>query len=239
MLLVEVETPVVVVVVPVLRKIVDVGALGMQDLAEQPLLGHVETRQFEEVVNAVLEHHAVTARALRGVDQLPALLDVGGGGNLDGHMLAVLHGVNGQRHMVHPVGGDVDQVDIVTLAKLFVSLGAYVLVGRRLACIGQSLLALGYIVGLKIAQTFDLDPVDMGETVDGGRTAHAESDESYADHGNGIGGESEHRLLAGGARRLVEYDDAVLQFVVVAGNSAVATTTLHQHSRQECCACNK
>lgn len=70
--LVEVEAPVALVLVPVRLEVVDVAAGSVKHLAEETLLGHVEGGHLEEVVDAVLEHHAVPLGTLGRVDQLPA-----------------------------------------------------------------------------------------------------------------------------------------------------------------------
>ena len=98
----------------------------------------------------------MAARTLRGVDQLPALGHVDRGGNLHGHVLAVLHGVNGQRHVIHPVGSYIYKVYVVALAQLLIGLGPHILVGLRTARVRQHVLALGHVNLLKIAETFDL-----------------------------------------------------------------------------------
>ena len=119
---VVVQPPVVPVGRPEVVEVVQVGPLHVQHLAEESLLRHVQRSQFEEVVDAVLEHHAMLAGALAGVDELPYLVHIEGCGHLDGHVLAVLHRVDRQRHMVYPVGGDVDEVNVVAQAHFLVCL---------------------------------------------------------------------------------------------------------------------
>jgi len=46
--LVEVETPVALIMLPERIEVVDVRTFGVDDLAEQPVLGHVERRQLEK-----------------------------------------------------------------------------------------------------------------------------------------------------------------------------------------------
>ena len=69
--LVELEAPVFVILVPEWLEVVDVSALAVDEFAEHALLGHVESGQFEEVVTAVLEHHAVALGLFGNVDKLP------------------------------------------------------------------------------------------------------------------------------------------------------------------------
>ena len=56
-------------------------------------------------------------------------------------MMAVLKGVEGDRHMDHPVGGDVHKVDVVPVAELLISLRTQIVVCRRQPCLLEYILA--------------------------------------------------------------------------------------------------
>ena len=186
------------------------------------MLRHVERRQFEEIVNAVLEHHAVAPGLLGGVDQLPALVERHGCGNLDGHMLAVLHGVDGHRHMQLPRGADVHQVDVVALAELFPPLLAAVRSRCGEIVFRENLLRLLDPLGIEVAERLDFDPVDMGETLHRTGAAHAQSDESDPHDRNRVDSQPQHRMLALGTGRLVEYDYAVGHAVTLRRRAAAS-----------------
>ena len=64
MLLVEVKPPVVIICIPERLEIVDIGTLGVENLAEKTLLGHIEASELKEVIDAVLKHHAMLPGAL-------------------------------------------------------------------------------------------------------------------------------------------------------------------------------
>ena len=147
-LLVEVQPPVALVVVPELLQVVDIGALDVENLPEEPQLGHVERRQLKEVVDAVFEHHAVALRPFGRVDQLPALLERHRRGDLEGHVPALLHGVDRHRGVQLPRRGDVDQVDVVAAAELLPPLLAAV--GGRFGQTAphENLLRGGYPLGV-------------------------------------------------------------------------------------------
>jgi hypothetical protein len=119
MLLVEVHAPVVVVVGPELGEVVEIAAFGVEHLAEETLLGHVEGVHLKEVVNAVLKHHAVELLLLGLVDKRPDFLEAGGSGHLDSGVLAVVHCVEGHGSVCLPVGDNIHEVYVVTLAELF------------------------------------------------------------------------------------------------------------------------
>ena len=238
-LLVEVQTPVVVIRIPEIRQIVYICTLGMDDLAEETLLGHIEARELEEVIDAVLEHHAVAARTLRGVDQLPALGHAHGGGNLHGYVLAVLHGIYCDGHMVHPVGRNIYKVYIVTLAKLLVCLIAYIALGLGEACTLEDSLALVDIRLLKVAKSLDLDALQMRETLHGTRAAHAEADKADTYDRDGVGCKSEHRLLTGGTCRFVEDDHTVLERIVFSHNGTGCPAASRQYGTSHKCASDK
>ena len=113
--------------------------------------------------------------------------------------------------MVHPVGRNIYKVYIVALAKLLVCLIAYIALGLGEACTLEDSLALVDIRLLKVAKSLDLDAFQMRETLHGTRAAHAEADKADTYNRYGVGCKSEHRLLTGSARRLIEYDHAVLE----------------------------
>lgn len=166
-LLVEVETPVALVIVPESLQIVNIRPLDMEDITEQPLFGQVERREFEKVVDTVFEHHTMALGLLGGVHQLPALVERRGGGNLHGDMLALLHGVDSHRHVLLPRGDDVDEVDVVAFAKLFPALLAAVSLRSGKSASREDRLCAVDPLGIKVAECFDIDPVKMGEALHG------------------------------------------------------------------------
>ena len=113
--------------------------------------------------------------------------------------------------MVHPVGRNIYKVYIVTLAKLLVCLIAYIALGLGEACTLEDSLALVDIRLLKVAKALDLDALQMCKALHSTRAAHAQTDEADTYDRYGVGCKSEHRLLTGSARRLIEYDHAVLE----------------------------
>ena len=240
-LLVEVQAPVVVVVIPEIREVVDVSTLGVKNLAEQTLLCHIEAGELEKVVNAVLKHHTVTACAFRCVNQLPALLQRCCCGHLDSNVLAVLHSIYSDRCVVNPVGSDVDKVDIIALAELLVSLRTYITLCFGKISLFENCLALVNIALLQVTQALNLNTLKVSETLYGTRSAHTQAHESYAYNGNGVGGKAEHRLLTSCACRLVKDNHTILQFVIITCDStSIATTaTLQHNTHQECSAENK
>ena len=135
-------------------------------------------------------------------------------------MLAVLHGVNRHRHMQLPRGADIDEVDVVAPAKLFPAL--FTAVGRGCGEIpaGKDLLRLLDPVGIEVAERLDLDAVEVGETLHGARTAHAQPDESDPHDGYRIGRQPQHRMLALGTGRGIENNHAVHDAVTLRRRSA-------------------
>ena len=176
----------------------DICALGVQDFAEEALLRHIEGIHFEEVIHAVFEHHAVTARALRGIDEVPDFVEGHCSRHLDSHMLAMLHGIEGHGGMGLPVGGDVDQVDIVAfyeLAPYRVVTGIYV--GPGSACGLEVSLYATHVGSVDVAQGHDLGAGYVCEAVHGTRSAHAQADKAHAHGVERFGGIGHHVFLAG------------------------------------------
>ena len=218
--LVEVEAPVALVIIPVGFEVVNIGAFGVEYLAEQPVLSHVERRQLEEVIDTVLEHHAVALCLLGSVDQLPALVERHGGWDFDGDMLAVLHGINRHRDVQLPRGADVNQVDVIAPAKFLPPLLPAVRGSSREVMSGEDLLRLVDTLGVEVAERHDLDPVDVGEAFHGARAAHTQPDETYAYDRDRVDRQPQNGMLALGTGRDVEYDHAVDDAVTLRGRRA-------------------
>ena len=180
-LMIVVQTPVVPVVGPEILQVVDVAALDVEHLAEQPLLGHIQRIHLEEVVDAVFELHAVLARALRGVDEGPDLVERHGRRHFDGGVLALFHGVYAHPGVVLPVGSDIHQVDIVALAELLPSIFRIGVLGSGGETgLFEHLLALGHVFRQQVAQSDDFRTGNVDKTLHGSRSAHAETDEANA-----------------------------------------------------------
>ena len=64
------HSPVSLVHIPERLQVVAVRTLGVDNLAEETLLGYVQAGDFKVIVAAVLQHHAVLAGALGGVHQV-------------------------------------------------------------------------------------------------------------------------------------------------------------------------
>ncbi len=96
-------------------------------------------------------------------------------------MLALLHGVDHHRGMLFPVGGDIDQVDIITLAEFLPGFfTAAVGGGTGQAGLLEDALCLLHPVFVQVAQGHDLRSRDMGKTLYGARAAHAQADKADA-----------------------------------------------------------
>ena len=198
----------------------NIGAFGVEYLAEQPVLSHVERRQLEEVVDTVLEHHAVALCLLGSVDQLPALVERHGGWDFDGDMLAVLHGINRHRDVQLPRGADVNQVDVIAQAKFLPPLLPAVRGGGREVMSGEDLLRLVDTLGVEVAERHDLDPVNVGEAFHGARAAHTQPNETHAYDRDRVDRQPQNGMLALDTGRDVEYDHAVDDAVTLRGRRA-------------------
>ena len=233
--LVEFKTPVFVVFAPIGLQVMDVGAFAMDEFAEHALLGHVEGGQLEEVVAAVLEHHAVALGLFGHVDELPAFFNGGGSRHFEGHVFAMLHGVGGHHDMGLPVGADVDEVDVIALAELAPAVAARIGSGTwQFFCFKDLGLNGFYAVGLNVTEGHDGHAVNVGHAVDGIGTAHAEADEADTDILDRGDGELKDALLTFDAQRLVE-EDAVVDddIVALAGVSSSLGIADEGSSQQE------
>ncbi|GBL43877.1 alpha-N-acetylgalactosaminidase [Verrucomicrobiota bacterium] len=183
----------------VLREVVDVGALGMLEFAEEALAGHVQDEELLIAVAAVLDDRAVALGLLRGVDQFPAFVNRDGGRHLDEGVLAALHGLESHRHVPFPRSGDVDHVDVIPGDHLFPGILGVGVDDRLLAGLGLHVVegALGAL-GLEVADRHHFGEVDVDRGVDVGHAA-GEADERAAHLLQGLGLQVPDRLIAGGA----------------------------------------
>ena len=195
--LVVVEPPVVPILVPERIEVVAVSAFHMDNFAEEPALGHLERRHLKEVVDAVLQHHAVFAGLFGLVDQAPDLVHVEGCGHLDGHMLAAFHGIHGNRIMVEPVGADVHQIDVSLLTEaapglLLATVGTC---RNRFSFFADELLARFDTVGKKVAQGHDLGTGNLDKTTHSLTAAHAQAHNTDVDGFDRFGRQAQDILL--------------------------------------------
>ncbi len=200
-----------------------IGAFAVNDFSEEPVLCHIQAGELEAVVAAVLEHHAVTLGALRGVHKVPALLDGSGGGHLDGHVLAMLHSIHRDGSMELPGNGEVDEVDVVPFAEFLVAfLTGEFIEGTRCAKLLDDALGTVDAVLMEVAQGNDARILDKGQTPHGAGSAVTQADEADPHMLDGVALETQHGLLVGGTGRSVVYNlivlDCVAVFVAGAGN---------------------
>ena len=180
-----------------LAEIVHIGAFAVEQIAKQAGVDHAQDGSFVGAVAAILEDHAVAAGLFRGVDELPAVFDGGGGGHFDGGMLAVLHGGNRHLHVPVPGRGDHDQVKVVASHQRFeIVFAVGVELRRSLPCLDhQRLRMLGLFahdvakrkhLGVGAEQVFK----QVGAAPSGADEADARSGflEGHIDHGGCMGG---------------------------------------------------
>ena len=214
---------------PVFCKIMNISALNVVDLSKKSLLRHVQGCHLEEIVAAVLEHHAVAAGLLAGVDDLPALVDAHRSRDFDGGMFAVVHRVDSHWHMVQPVGRDVDKVQILHLAKLSVGFFPDETLSRRKTGRGQDGIADVHPGRIQIAEGNDFHIVQKGESLDSRSASSADPDKTHTDSVDRVTGHAEGRFLSRLPCRCFKDDDSVFhpgrngsadRFLALAGRKA-------------------
>ena len=148
----------------------DVGALGVGELAEHPRPDEVEDEALVPAVAAVLEDHAVPPRALGDVHEPPALLERDRGRDLDRGVDAVLHGRDRHRHVPAPRRRHVHEVEVSPLAEVLVVVVALrVALGLLLPGLDDRRLRPRHLLGHDVADRLHLDPVDPEEVVEEAR----------------------------------------------------------------------
>ncbi len=121
-------------------QIMKVAALGMKNLAEDPLPHHVVDHHFHAVVVAVLHEHAVLVVLLGRLDDRPAILHGHRRRDFGGRVLPVFHRRQHDRHVKLPGRRVEDEIEVFAFAEaLEVARPAGVDRGRRLAGVGDGL----------------------------------------------------------------------------------------------------
>ena len=146
----EAHAPVVAVFVPVGGEVVAVPALNVDDISKNALTGHPEAGHFKGIVAAVLQHHAVHARALCSLYQSPAFLHGGCCRNLQGHVLAAFHGVDAHCGVKLPGGSHVHKVKVRELTETLPGIRTRELLCRSTAFIGQYFLRVRHGTGIQV-----------------------------------------------------------------------------------------
>ena len=161
------------------------------------MLGHVQGRHLEEIITAVLKHHAVAPGPFAGIHQLPAFIYGHGSRNLDGGMVAMFKGIDSDRSMVEPVRGDIYKVDILPVTQFLVGFLAKIVVSGRHASPLEYILTDVQTVLFQVAESHYLDPIDLGIPLDGAGAPASDTHECDADGVDRIALHSEGTDLAG------------------------------------------
>ena len=98
--------------VPLVNAVVRMGAMAVDDLAEQALADHVQHGQVVAAEAPVLQHHAGHAGGLVRFHQIPTLIQRDGTRHFHAGVLAGLHGADRHRRVPLPRRGDDHRVEI-------------------------------------------------------------------------------------------------------------------------------
>ena len=82
--------------------------------------------------------------------------------------------------MVLPVGGDIHEVDVRTLAQRLVALLAIIYGGRSQSVLAQALVLLLCTLLYEVAKSNNLNTRDKAEVLNSTRTTHAKTNETDA-----------------------------------------------------------
>ena len=214
-------------------QVVQVGALGVGQGAEDAFLDHVEDPQLLTVVAAVFEHDAVALRFLGHLNEVDAFLVGGGDGHFAGGVQPLPHGMGGHGGVPFPRGADQGEV------REFGGAGG--LPGVIASCegLGRGGLELGNaverplnLVGIDVADGADLGvPLTHKpfEHVDEAAPSVAQPDEGNPHLGQGFRGQVKHRSLQlGGLNALGEFRGA--QWTAGLGSTSGHQTAQSQQS---------
>ena len=190
----------------------DVSTLCTDYFTEHALLCHVQSIHLEPVIAAVLQNHTMFAGLFAQVNQFPTLFQVHCRRHFNSHVLAILQGTLCHGEVVHPVGSHIYQVDIIALAKFFITFLARIDGGFGERGLLQIALAGFRPFLFVVAQGNNLRARDVCETFHSTGTAHSQADKTYTDHFHLGQRQSQHALLSRRTDRRIDYDCPFLPF---------------------------
>ena len=155
--------------------------LAVHEIAEDTLAAKVERQELRLAVAAVLELHAVTLRALRGLDLRPALVNRHRGRDFGKDVLAVLHRIERNGRMQVPRRRRIDDVDVRIFAQRLVRLGSEILLRLRKTAVRDGLLLFRDFLGDDIADRRHLHPGNCRQPPDRTRPTRAKADDADTD----------------------------------------------------------
>ena len=93
----------------------DISALCPDDITEDSSLSHCQGIHLVFVITTILQDEAVQACLLGKVNQAPTLLQIHSTWYLYGCVLTMLHRKFGHRIVMVPIGGNVNQINVIAL----------------------------------------------------------------------------------------------------------------------------
>ena len=147
---------------------------------------------------------------LCGINDIPSFLECHDCWDFAGYVLALVHCVDHHLGMMLPVGSDVDEIDIVTIAELLPSIFTSA-IGSCCGepCFRKKLLSLLYTLGVQVTKSLDLYTIKVCESLHSTRTTHTKTDESYTYDLHGLVAKCKHILLTLRADGDIRFDYVV------------------------------
>ena len=127
-------------------------------------------------------------------------------------MFAILHGTLGHREVMLPIGCDIDDVDIFTLAKFFISLFARINDGRGHPGLAKDVLAVLSTCLFIVTKSDDLHTWNMTPTLYCTGATHTQTDKAHTNHTELRSHEIKHIFLTGRTFGHVCHNGMILPF---------------------------
>ena len=143
-------------------------------------------------------------------------------------MLALFQGIFGHNKMVEPVGSNVNEVDILAFAELFVAFFAAVDVSGRHAGVAKIFVAGFGALAFVVAECLNFGTIDVCPAENGTRATHAKADKGHSYGLHLRCREAQSRLLAGRPLRNFGNDCTVFYLIRPVKRNFLA------HNGQDC-----
>ena len=179
-----------------------IRALSVQQFSEDSGANHVQDEQFAVPVTTILHDHAVTAGLFRRVNNLLALFDGVYGRNFHAGVRSALHGGYGHGSVPVPGCGDVNEIEIVAFAEIFVVvLAVGVNFGALAAAFLHHFLGVSGVLFYRVTDRIHLYVRNRQEIRQHAGAAAADSNYTEAHGISGLKFHANHRFVCGGGRR--------------------------------------
>ena len=110
-----IQTPIIPIQRPKFFKIMDISTFYMENISKNSLLGHIQCRKLEKVINAIFQLNTMLSCLFRSINNIPYLFHIHSCRYFYSSMFSLLHRIDRHRSMMFPIGCNIHQINIIPL----------------------------------------------------------------------------------------------------------------------------